>query len=78
MLALSQVILELEKMPSQSLVTESGIVAQMLLSRDTDTAKHYDIIDVGSAMGGGVVANALAEAREKVLVLEAGSPAIYV
>jgi hypothetical protein len=68
----------LRRGPPKSSSLKNGIVAQTLLSRDADTAKHYDIIVVGSAMGDGVVASALADARKKVSILEAGSPAIYV
>jgi choline dehydrogenase-like flavoprotein len=61
------------EMPSQALVTENGVVARTLLNRNVDTTVHYDVIVVGSGMGGGVLASALADAGKRVLVLEAGS-----
>lgn len=60
-------------MPSQALVTENGVVAQTLLNRNVDTTVRYDVIVVGSGMGGGVLASALADAGKRVLILEAGS-----
>ena len=56
-----------------ALVTEHGIVAQTLLNRNIDTSIQYDVIVVGSGMGGGVLASELADRGAKVLVLEAGS-----
>jgi hypothetical protein len=60
-------------MPLPALVTENGVVARKLLNRNVDTTVHYDVIVVGSGMGGGVLASALADAGKRVLVLEAGS-----
>ncbi|KAL2817698.1 hypothetical protein BDW59DRAFT_165854 [Aspergillus cavernicola] len=53
------------------LVVENGIVAQTLLKRDLGNI-HYDVIVVGSGMGGGILASALADRGKNVLVLEAG------
>ncbi|GIK07127.1 hypothetical protein Aspvir_002782 [Aspergillus viridinutans] len=60
-------------MPSHALVTENGVVARTLLNRNVDTTVRYDVIVVGSGMGGGVLASALADAGKRVLILEAGS-----
>jgi choline dehydrogenase-like flavoprotein len=55
------------------LITENGIVAQTLLRTEHDPNIVYDTIVIGSGMGGGVVASALADEQKNVLVLEAGS-----
>ena len=56
-----------------ALITESGAVPQTLLKSNRDENELYDVIIIGSGMGGGVVASALADENKKVLVLEAGS-----
>jgi choline dehydrogenase-like flavoprotein len=56
-----------------ALSTEYGVVAQRLLPRNVDETVDYDVLIVGSGMGGGILASALADAGANVLVPEAGS-----
>jgi choline dehydrogenase-like flavoprotein len=56
-----------------ALITEYGAVAQRLLPRNVDESVNYDVLIVGSGMGGGTLASALADAGANVLVIEAGS-----
>lgn len=60
-------------MVRREIITETGAVAQELLNSNCDESVFYDVIVIGSGMGGGVVASALADEGKKVLVLEAGS-----
>lgn len=54
-------------------IVESGAVAQRFFQPDLDEGHHYDVIVVGSGMGGGVLADQLSDYGFDVLVLEAGS-----
>jgi hypothetical protein len=51
---------------------DSGRTARALVPRDVRD-HHYDVIVVGSGMGGGVLADELSDRGARVLVLEAGS-----
>ena len=55
------------------LIVESGAVAQRFFEPNLDEGRHYDVIVVGSGMGGGVLADQLSDYGLDVLVLEAGS-----
>jgi hypothetical protein len=52
---------------------EAGILSQVFYKPDLDESKVYDAIVIGSGMGGGILAEALADKGWRVLVLEAGS-----
>lgn len=59
--------------PHEALVTEHGFVSQRFFVRNLDPDHVYDVLIVGSGMGGGILASRLADAGADVLVLEAGS-----
>jgi hypothetical protein len=52
---------------------EAGILSQVFYRPDPDESKVYDVIIIGSGMGGGILAEALVDRGRSVLVLEAGS-----
>ena len=56
-----------------ALVTERGVVPQKFFPRNLSPDHAYDVIVVGSGMGGGLLASKLADAGADVLLLEAGS-----
>jgi hypothetical protein len=56
-----------------ALVTERGVVPQKFFPRNLSPDHTYDVIVVGSGMGGGLLASKLADAGADVLLLEAGS-----
>jgi hypothetical protein len=55
------------------IVTENGVVPQRFFIRNLDPNREYDVLVIGSGMGGGLLASRLAAAGADVLVLEAGS-----
>jgi choline dehydrogenase-like flavoprotein len=59
--------------PMPAVVTENGRVQQLFFRPALDSQHVYDVIVVGSGMGGGLLADQLSDAGADVLVLEAGS-----
>ncbi len=59
--------------PIDELVVENGVVQQMFFQPNLDETKEYDVIVIGSGMGGGILADELSDLGLDVLVLEAGS-----
>lgn len=55
------------------LIVESGAIAQRFFPPDLSETREYDVIVVGSGVGGGILADQLADLGLDVLVLEAGS-----
>jgi hypothetical protein len=59
--------------PVPALVTENAQVQRTLFKRNLDEAHEYEVLVVGSGIGGGILADQLADLGSDVLVLEAGS-----
>jgi hypothetical protein len=59
--------------PVPALVTENAQVQRTLFKRNLDEAHEYEVLVVGSGIGGGILADQLADLGADVLVLEAGS-----
>ena len=59
--------------PVPGVVVENGRVQQLVFPPNHDEQHEYDVIVVGSGMGGGLLADQLSDAGADVLVLEVGS-----
>jgi hypothetical protein len=59
--------------PMPAVVTENSRVQSLFFRPNHDEQRTYDVIVVGSGMGGGLLADQLSDAGADVLVLEAGS-----
>src|SRR5690606_17492135 len=59
--------------PLGEVITENGNFQQRFFEPKLDVNHQYDVIVIGSGMGGGIVADQLADLGVDVLVLEAGS-----
>ena len=59
--------------PMQEVRVENSSVQQMFFQPNLDEEKLYDVIVVGSGMGGGILADQLSDLDLDVLLLEAGS-----
>jgi choline dehydrogenase-like flavoprotein len=56
-----------------NLRTDDSKLQQDAIPRNTDESILYDTVIIGSGMGGGILADALSDMGQRVLVLEAGS-----
>lgn len=59
--------------PIQEMVVENGHVQQMFFPPNLDEGHLFDVIVIGSGIGGGILADQLSNRGMDVLVLEAGS-----
>lgn len=59
--------------PAPAVEVENGRVQRTFFAPDLDPDRVYDVIVVGSGMGGGLLADQLSDSGADVLVLEAGS-----
>ncbi len=56
-----------------NLRTDNTKLQQDAIPSNTDETIEYDVVVIGSGMGGGILADALSDVGQRVLVLEAGS-----
>jgi hypothetical protein len=61
------------RVPYEGLVIERNFLARTLVESAPEQGRVFDVIVVGSGMGGGTLADALADAGVNTLLLEAGS-----
>ena len=59
--------------PRQEMVVENSHVQQLFFQPNLNEAELFDVIVIGSGIGGGILADQLSDLGMKVLVLEAGS-----
>lgn len=59
--------------PATEVITENGVVQQRFFAPALDEDHLYDVVVVGSGVGGGVLADQLSDSGLDVLVLEVGS-----
>jgi len=59
--------------PRQEMVVENSHVQQLFFQPNLNEAELFDVIVVGSGIGGGILADQLSDLGMRVLVLEAGS-----
>ncbi len=59
--------------PMQELIVENSRVQQLFFAPNLDENYVFDVIVIGSGIGGGIVADQLSDLGRSVLVLEAGS-----
>ncbi|MBN2011410.1 GMC family oxidoreductase [candidate division KSB1 bacterium] len=59
--------------PIDEVLVENGYIQQRFFEPNLDENHHYDVIVIGSGIGGGVLADQLSDYGLDVLVLEAGS-----
>jgi choline dehydrogenase-like flavoprotein len=59
--------------PNEELIAENPYLQRWLFAPNFDEGEAYDVVIVGSGMGGGILADQLSDQGADVLVLEAGS-----
>lgn len=59
--------------PNEELIVDNSYLQRRLFPPHLDEGRAYDVVIVGSGMGGGILADQLSDQGANVLVLEAGS-----